>query len=74
MPKPTIEHGRLITGLRNAEFEEIVGIVAAALRLERALYAQDDRRSYLFRLRKSLEGLWGDDLPEVDEWGEDDVQ
>lgn len=69
MPEPDHERNRLQNGLRNAEFDEILDIVAAALRLEAALYDMEDSVAYLFRLRKSLEGIWGNDLPEVDEWG-----
>ncbi len=66
------EYARLLEGLRNAEFDEILGIVAAAIRLESALYGQEEFGPYLFRLRKALEGVWGNLLPRVDEWGEDD--
>ncbi len=65
------ERERLIQGVERAEFEDILCIIAAALRLERAMYAEENTVDYLFRLRKSLEGVWGE-LPEVDEWGDDE--
>lgn len=46
-------------------------VVAAALRLVRAMYAGEDTTKFLFRLRKSLEGIWGHDLPELNEYGEE---
>lgn len=67
------EHTQLLEGLRNAEFEEILQIVAAAIRLKAALYSQEEFGAYLFRLRKSLEAVWGNDLPKVDEWGRDNA-
>lgn len=53
--------------------ENVLEIVFAALRLERALYDQEEHGRFLFRLRKSLEGVWGHDLPELDEYGKEIV-
>ena len=51
--------------------EDLFSILVAAINLERRLYKRQDTIKALFRLRKSLEGVFGQDLPEVDEWGND---
>lgn len=70
---------RIEEGLKRASFDELVEIVSAAIRLKTTLYRYSgsglsvsttndlDTRAGpdLFRLRKSLEGIWGHDLPVV---------
>ena len=60
---------QLESGLKSADPDEIQDIVAAALRLERAMYSGEDNGPYLFWLRKTLEGVFGQDLPRLDEFG-----
>lgn len=49
-------------GIARASKEDIEEIIIAALKLEGAMYANKVTNE-LFRLRKSLEGVWGHDLP-----------
>jgi hypothetical protein len=64
-----IEMERVREGLASADPESVLFIVVAALALEVALYSGVgvDEGPSLFRLRKSLEAVWGHDLPEVKE-------
>jgi hypothetical protein len=62
---------RVKRGIANADEDDIFDIVVAAIRLEKAWYAEQDLGSKFFTLRKALEGIWGHDLPDVDENGDD---
>jgi hypothetical protein len=66
-----IEQERFSKGLQEASEDDVRHVFAAAIALERALYDGnvENTNSSLFRLRKSLEGIYGCDLPEVNEWG-----
>lgn len=64
----TSEQNRLVIDLAKAEMKDIVDIVAAAIRLEKAMYSAwrdvdgiNKCSKYLFELRKALEGIWGHD-------------
>lgn len=59
----------LLRGIQAADPENLLEIVAAAIRLECALYENVDHERFLFRLRKALEGVWGHEIPVTDEWG-----
>jgi len=65
------ESDKLEHGLHAADHDDLRRVFAAALALERAMYAKQETGPLLFRLRKSLEGIWGHELPLVDEWGND---
>ena len=66
-----VEKDRLRECLKKANLDSICDIAAAAIRLQDALYLREDHRKSLFHLRKALEGIWGHELPHVDEHGED---
>lgn len=66
------ERQRVEEGVRDNP-EDVLEVVFAALRLERALYSREEYGPFLFRLRKSLEGIWGHDLPELDQFGKEIV-
>ena len=51
--------------INEAEEGEIQEIIFAAINLERKMYQQGNTIQELFRLRKSLEGIFGNDLPET---------
>lgn len=50
----------------DTDSDDLINIISAALAIERKLYAKEELGDSLFRLRKSLEGIWGHDLPEVE--------
>lgn len=60
------EDVRIQEGLKAADTDadDIFNIVRAALRLEAAMYRNEDTKEQLFTLRKALEGIWGHELPE----------
>ena len=61
---------RFKMGLNNPHNrDEVCEIVAAALALERTLYSREPPTKFIYRLRKALEGIWGHDLPTLDEFG-----
>jgi hypothetical protein len=66
------ERERFLSGLDSADSQDIQSITAASLRLERALYDREDHGPFLFALRKSLEGVWGHDLPKLDQYGDEE--
>ena len=58
------EHEQLLEILEDADFnDDIVELARTALRLEKAYYNGEDIKPFMFQLRKSLEGIWGHDLP-----------
>ena len=72
----TEDEQRFLNGVRNSNnSEQVLSIIASALRLEcvlylsleYTLYADEDSLAALFQLRKSLEGIWGHELPEIGE-------
>lgn len=69
---PQAEHAavaRIREALLNPQTTEndLVEIIKTAVQLEGDLYAKRDTIKSLFALRKSLEGLFGCDLPYVDD-------
>ncbi len=65
-------HPRVWEAIKKAEWEDIAEIVQCACNLEAALYITNchsgDKEAFgkqLFRLRKSLEGILGHDIPDT---------
>lgn len=52
-------------GILEASYDQIYGIISSAIRLNIALYNQMDPNPFLFKLRKSLEGVWGSNVPDL---------
>lgn len=49
-------------GVHNASRDDLESVVQWALALENKLYSGEDTRDALFRLRKSLEAIFGHDM------------
>lgn len=68
------EEIRFKEGLQlSIEMSDIWSIVRASINLERKLYKNEDHSKELFALRKSLEGIWGHDLPNIDLYEEKEL-
>ncbi len=52
---------------------ELAMIVQAAIQLEKAMYADGSVAGELFRLRKALECVFGQELPAVKDWSDGDL-
>jgi len=61
------DESRFLRGFRKASIADLEKVVRRALVLEKHTYAGRDTASSLYRLRKSLEGIWGHELPELKE-------
>jgi hypothetical protein len=59
------DYPRFRDGLLEAKMEDLCPIVAAALKLQADLYAEQCTKDSLFRLRKALEAVWGHPLPRL---------
>ncbi len=58
-----VDEQRFMDGIRDADCEDFEAVMRSALILERKMYSNENTVDALFRLRKSLEGIWGHDLP-----------
>ena len=63
MYEPDKQERAFYGGFRNATIVDLENVLRTALTLERKLYSREDTTDALFCLRKSLEAIWGHDLP-----------
>lgn len=71
------EEERFRNGVIKADMASLESVVRCALVLEQAMYAGDATIDAVYCLRKSLEGIWGHELPRIlqrSEEGERDEQ
>ncbi len=62
----TEEAEKFYRGIMQSDLHELQIIVGAAICLERVLYAGEDYKPDLYKLRKALENIWGHDLPKIE--------
>lgn len=63
MSNEAIDEARFQEGIDWATLDDMEEAIRAALVLMKRMYDESDTKDALFRLRKSLEGIWGHDLP-----------